>query len=230
VKIIDPSIELVVTPFENWWFKINLGNVADNVIWWVIILGITSVIAFFTHTGGEAYTVDVSHSTMNGDINIVNIQWEWHIFHQSILPIVREDKTRKCLQQICESLNQEDDYVAIENKDVNLELVWSGKITYEEKWIFDKPIWEEKNNFTIRWWIYEMNYKQKTFRVQIHEGYSFSVTLAENLNIADIKNFADTDALEITGSVKMSREWKILSMKMYSFSEAQIRMDISESK
>jgi hypothetical protein len=51
-----------------------------------------------------------------------------------------------------------------------------------------------------------MNYKQKTFRVQIHEGYSFSVTLAENLNIADIKNFADTDALEITGSVKMSRE------------------------
>jgi hypothetical protein len=28
----------------------------------------------------------------------------------------------------------------------------------------------------------------------------------------------------------MSREWKILSMKMYSFSEAQIRMDISESK
>ena len=183
VKIIDPSVTLTVTPFENGGFKVNLSNVADNTIGWLIAAAVISAITFFSHTASEPYTVDLSNSTMNGDVNIVNISGVWHTFHQSILPIVREDKTRKCLQQICES---------------------------------------------VRWWIYEINYKQKTFRVEIHEGYSFSVSLAEGLELSDIASYVDTDALEITGNVKMSRDGKILSMKMFSYREAQSRMNFSE--
>ena len=223
VKIIDSSLELEVTPFENGWFKIKLQNVAEQVMWSLVTAAILWAIAFFYHTQGESYTVDVTNSTWNGDVNIININGDWNIFHQSLLPIIREDSTRNCLQQICAPLSQTDDYVEINNPNETPQ-IWV--IKYEDKQFYDKPTWEEKNNFTIRWWIYEINYKQKTFRVQIHEGYSFNVSLSENIDITAISSYADTDALELTWSIKMNKQGKILSMKLYEFREVQTSLPL----
>lgn len=223
VNILDPSLHLQVIPFENWWFKIRFENIAENVIGGLVLAWIVWLISFFSHTQGGPYTVDVTNSTWNGDVNIININGNWHTFNQSLLPTIRQDNIRNCLQQICAPLSQSDDYVEIYDSNESSQ-VWI--IKYEDKGFYEKPVWEEKNNFTIRGWIYEINYKQKTFRVQIHEGYSFNVSLLENIEITSISRYADTEAIELSWSIKMSKEGKILSMKLYGFREVQTSLPI----
>lgn len=226
VKTIDPKVNFEVLPFEQGSFKIKLSNIAEGTISWIVAGIVILVVQFYLHTEGEPYKIDLTNSMVSGDVNIVNINWEWHIFNQAILPIIRHEWTKKSLEKISKPLSYENDKLIYEEKED-----WIKKeveITYAQKAFFQKNDLEEKNNFTLRWWIYEMNFKKKTFRVQLWNGHSFNVSITTNLDFSKIAPYANTSSLELIWSIKMDRDGRILAMKLYDYNIVQTNLDVLE--
>ncbi len=217
VKILDINVKLDVIALEKWSFQIKLSP--KNITEWVIIGVIVLWIQFLVFTKWDPYKVDLSNSTFNWDVNIVNINWETQTFNKSILPYVRNDNFVKNIQKVSSPLIFWDDILEIEN--TNNDIKNSVEIKQEYKEYFSISSNKEENNFTIRWWIYEINYKTNKFRIELNNWKSFVVSLSDNIKITDISKYVNTNSLELTWSIKMDKDWNILSMKLFSFNEVQ---------
>lgn len=215
VKTIDPTVSIYIEPFSEWSFKFKfltkkeLSDAKVQIITWLFFVFIN----FYTFTWGDNYTVDLANSQVMWDVNIVNINWDIHSFSKEILPLVKNSELKKATQKIISPLSGVDDKMIFSDNENNLVC----KIDYLEKESFLKNQMQEHDQFIVRWRIYEINFKQKSFKVESSFWYSFNVSLSDDLKIESVYPWVNTNSLELIWQVKMDIDGKILSMVLYDF-------------
>lgn len=216
-KQFDNKIEIYILPFENGSFKFWIKDYKDiykNVIWWVITAWVSGLIGLTIFTKWEEYKIDVSNSTINWNIIIINNNWEKREFSQSVLPYVWNTKINDWLKKIVSPLNNNDDELILNSP-------WHeiAKILYTDKQNFINK--ETEDLLKIRWFIYEMNIKRKTFKVLLASWDYFMVKVPDKINIWDIQPYLWSDSLELEWKIIKTITWEIKKMNLYWFSEIQ---------
>jgi hypothetical protein len=222
IKEINQNSIVYIEPFEkgSFKFKVSIKNIVENSISGIL----SSIVVFYLFTHGESYKVDLTNATINWDINIININWDTKLFSKDILPILQNQELKKATKKIINPLWKIWDELVFSDKQNNL----VSKITYDEKENFCKDYIKEQNQFRVRGWIYEINLKQKSFKVESSLWYSFNVNLADNIKIEDILNWLNTNSLELIWQVKIDINWKITNMILQDFEVVEPRLISNE--
>lgn len=216
-KQFDNKIEIYVLPFEEGSFKFWVKDYKDiykNVIWGVLTTGITGLIWFIIFTNWEDYKVNVVNSTLNGNIIIINNNWEQKEFSQDILPYLWNENIQEGLKKIVSPLNNQwDELILSTPESTETKISFDNKVSFEIK--------QTEALIKIRWYIYEMNVKRKTFKVLLVSWDYFTVKVNDNINIWDIQPYLWSDALELEWKIIKTKTWNIKKMELFWFREVQ---------
>lgn len=233
VQIVDPSVFVYIEPFAEWSFKFKFLTKKDgrdimvqSVAWGISGLFV-SFVTFYAFTWWEKYTVDLSNSQIMWNVSVVNIDWGTQFFSKDLLPFVQNLELKKATQKIISPLSVSDDKFVFSDSesDIMCTIDYSGKESFNKEYI------QEHSEFIVRGRIYEINFKQKSFKVESSLWYSFNVNLSDDLKIESVYPWVNTNSLELIGKVKMDLDGKIINMTLDSFEIIAPRLiDTNESQ